>query len=165
MAKEDEVGWRGEAIFVTCLTEFCGRDLPYFRPRFLGEKAQVLDFLVELLGTSSPAFFFVQVKATRKGYTKRPPRRLKIDLTEEEMRRFASYPAPVYLAGIDEPQKLAYLLAVLASTQEAIPSFPTSFPLDCANLARLYDEVRQFWTGRDMALRRSCFAVERGGDA
>jgi len=47
MAAQDDIGSRGEFIFCTRIMNFCGRDLPYFRSRFLGEKAQTFDYLVE----------------------------------------------------------------------------------------------------------------------
>jgi hypothetical protein len=49
MAAQDDIGSRGEALFVARILNFCGRPLPYFRPRFLGEKARTLDYLVELV--------------------------------------------------------------------------------------------------------------------
>src|SRR4051812_2993790 len=103
MAVRDDIGSRGEYIFCARIMDFCGRHLPYFRPRFLGEKAQTLDYLVELLDAGGAPFFFVQVKATRQGYTKRPPRRLKVGVSGADVRRLSRIPAPTYLAGTDEP--------------------------------------------------------------
>src|SRR4051812_32205474 len=102
MAAQDDIGSRGEFIFCTRVMNFCGRNLPYFRPRFLGEKAQAFDYLVELVdATRGAPFFFVQVKTTRKGYTK--GQRLKVGMTAADVRRFSLFPAPTYLVGIDEP--------------------------------------------------------------
>ncbi|HKB41409.1 MAG TPA: hypothetical protein VKD72_33595 [Gemmataceae bacterium] len=43
----------------------------------LGEKAETLDFLVELVEAgASTAYCFVQVRTTRLGYTRRGPPRL-----------------------------------------------------------------------------------------
>ena len=47
----DGIGSRGEFIFCARIMNFCGRILPYFRPRFFGEKAETFDYLVELLDT------------------------------------------------------------------------------------------------------------------
>jgi hypothetical protein len=160
MDGRDDIGSRGEFLFCARIMDFCGRSLPYFRPRFLGEKAQTLDFLVELVGTGDRTlFFFVQVKSTRQGYTRRGPRRLKVSVSGGDVRRFSRVPAPTYLVGIDEVQEVGYILAILAGTKEPIPSLPTDFPLDRANLPRLYQEVEQFWSGRDMARRHSVFSV------
>jgi hypothetical protein len=160
MGARDDIGSRGESIFCVRIMDFCGRSLPYFRPRFLGEKAQTLDYLVELVGAGHGIpFFFVQVKATRQGYTRKRPRRLKVGMSAADVQRFAAIPAPTYLVGIDELGEVGYLLALLEGMKDTISSLPTDYPLDCANLARLYQEVEQFWAGRDMARRHSIFSA------
>jgi len=157
MAARDDIGSRGEFIFCTGIMNFCGRDLPYFRPRFLGEKAQTFDYLVELVSARGAPFFFVQVKTTRKGYTK-GRRHLKVGMSGTDVGRFSLMPAPTYLVGIDEPGEVGYIQAILEGMKEPIASVPANFPLDCVNLLRLHQEVEQFWTGRDMARRQSVFA-------
>src|SRR5262249_26960619 len=102
MAARDEIGSRGEFIFCARIMDFCGRSLPYFRPHFLGEKAQTLDFFVELLDTGERTlFFFAQVKTTRKALT-RKDRRLRVEMAAADVRRASQVPAPTYLVGIDE---------------------------------------------------------------
>ena len=159
MAAQDFIGSRGESLFCARILNFCGRPFPYFLPRFLGEKAQTLDFLVELVDAGDPTlFFFVQVKTTRKGFTRRD-KRLKIEMSGVDVRRFSLVPAPTYLVGIDEPGEGAYLLPVLEGMKTTISSIPTTYPLDCTNLGRLYGEVKQFWSSRDMTRRSSVFSV------
>lgn len=159
MAARDDIGSRGEFIFCARIMNFCGRELPYFRPRFLGEKAQALDYLVELADTGDRTFcFFVQVRATQRGYTRRG-RRLRVGISGTDLRRLSLLPAPTYLVGVDEPGKMAYLLAVLEDMSEPISSLPTRFPLDGTNLPLLFREVEEFWSGRDMARRQSVFSV------
>ncbi len=161
MAARDDLGRRGEIIFCARITDFCGRDLPFFRPYFLGEKAQTLDFLVELVsGELDTRFFFVQVRTTKLGCTKKG-RKLKIGIAGTALHRFSRVPAPTYLVGVDEPEEMAYVLAVLSGTKKTISSLPTNFPLDRTNLPRLYEEVEQFWGGRDMKRRSSVFSVKR----
>jgi hypothetical protein len=58
MGARDDIGIRGEIIFCNRITDFCGRSGPYFRPRFLGEKAPTCDFLVELAEASKDGAFF-----------------------------------------------------------------------------------------------------------
>jgi hypothetical protein len=163
MAEQDDVGSRGEYLFAARIMSFCGRDLPCFRPRFLGEKARTLDFLVELVrrGDGGP-FFFAQVKTTRKGYTKKD-RRLRVETSGAEVRRACSVPAPTYLIGFDEWGEAGYIFPILDGMVDAISSIPTTHPLDDANLRRLYDEVEQFWSSRDMRMRTSVFSCEGGG--
>jgi hypothetical protein len=159
MAAQDDIGSRGEALFVAQILNFCGRPLPYFRPRFLGEKAPALDYLVELVDPGDRTlFFFAQVKATRRGLTKKD-RRLRVEMSAADVRRATLVPAPTYLIGIDERAEAGYILPLLHGMKRAITSMPTAYPLDCTNLPCLYAEVEQFWSSRDMAQTTSVFAV------
>ncbi|MBY0230016.1 MAG: DUF4365 domain-containing protein [Gemmataceae bacterium] len=138
--------------------DFCGRRQPYFRPRFLGEKARTLDFLVDLVGTSRPRHFFAQVKSTRKELTKKE-RRLRVGMSASDLRRAAAVPGPTYLIGVDERGERCYLFPILDGMSDALSSIPTAHPLDCANLPNLHHEVERYWDSRDMRRRVSVFAV------
>src|ERR1700678_2885828 len=104
MDRNDAIGKRGEAIFITRIMSFCGNKAPYFNPIFLGEKADSLDFMVEVLGIpSSIPLFFIQVKSTRLGYTgRRMEARLRVKVTSDHIRGMLRYPVPCYMVGIDE---------------------------------------------------------------
>src|SRR5262245_55320105 len=141
MTAQDDIGSRGEYLFCARIMNFCGRPLPYFRPRFLGEKAKTLDFLVELVGAGGRTpFFFAQVKTTHKGLTKRD-RRLRVEMSGRDIRRASLVPAPTYLVGIDGVGEQAYIVSILEGMTDDIPSIPTTYPLDGTNLPRLYAEV------------------------
>src|SRR4051794_25785823 len=88
MGIADFIGGRGEAIAFARLSQVCREDdLPYFWPHYLGEKCETFDFLVELVdaGERTP-FFFVQVKATRKEYTRTQlPPRLRAEVSEKDV--------------------------------------------------------------------------------
>ncbi|MBI1915374.1 MAG: DUF4365 domain-containing protein [Planctomycetes bacterium] len=158
----DFIGGRGEAIAFTRLAPICrvDADLPYFWPHYLGEKFETLDFLVELVdaGEKTP-FFFVQVKSTCKDYTKTQiPPRLRVEVSENDVRRMAAYPAPTYVVGVHEVEERAFLFSVRAGMCEKISSITTAHELNCATLKRLWDEVRAFWQGRDMTQPTSSFS-------
>jgi len=161
MRISDFIGGRGEAIAYTRLVRVCraDTDLPYFWPHYLGEKAQTFDFLVELVdaGETTP-FFFVQVKTTRKNYTRtQKPPRLRVEVSEEDVRRMVAYPAPTYVIGVHTDEERAFIISVHGSMREAIPSITTRHELTCETLKRLWDEVLAFWQGRDMARPTSSF--------
>jgi hypothetical protein len=161
MGIADFIGGRGEAIAFMRLVRACreGSELPYFWPHFLGEKAQTFDFLVELVdaGEKTP-FFFVQVKTTRKDYTRsQTPPRLRVEVSERDVRRMVAYPAPTYVVGVHEDEERAFIISVHGEMCEAIPSITTAHELDGATLKRLWDEVREFWQGRDMGRLSSSF--------
>src|SRR5580704_2442956 len=103
------------------ITQFCDAGKPFFRPHFLGEKFATLDYLVELITTTSGVqFFFAQVKSTRGGYTMRGGRRLKVSVSERDYRRMVAYPAPTYLFGIDEPDERGYFGCVRAGRRRRL---------------------------------------------
>jgi len=163
MGKRDVIGARGEAIAYTRLRTVCGPDgSPYFLPHYLGEKCPTFDFLVELVNAGEPTpFFFVQVKATRKPFTKthRPPR-LQVGLSAEDIRRMTAYPAPTYVVGVYEPRERAFVASVHRGASAAVSSLTTAHELTPVTLRRLWEEVRDFWRGRDMARTTSAFPNE-----
>ena len=142
MPAGDEIGGRGEAIFYVLITAFCGNPRPRFKPQYLGEKYESLDYLVELVGAGDPTpFFFVQVKSTSQGYTKTKPQCLRVRVKQKDVQRMIHFPAPTYVVGIDDTQEKGFILSVHGTAATSIPSLPTRFPLDCANLEVLWNEV------------------------
>src|SRR5437588_8841216 len=161
MGIADFIGGRGEAIAFMRLARTWRTDasLPYFWPHYLGEKAQTFDFLVELVdaGEKTP-FFFVQVKTTRKEYTRsQTPPRLRVEVSENDIRRMVAYPAPTYVIGVHEDEERAFIISVHGTMSEAIPSITTAHELTGDTLRRLWDEVREFWRGHEMTQKSSSF--------
>jgi hypothetical protein len=154
----DVIGDRGQWLCCLLLTQICsGREEPYFRPTFLGDKHPTFDYLVELVD-SDAYFFFVQVKSTRQGYRKgESQKRLRVNVDRDDVRRMVNSPVPAYVMGIDEPQQVGYLLSMNEPRQAGLGGLPTRHLLDCGNLLRLWQEVRNFWASRDMVLSGSCF--------
>jgi hypothetical protein len=157
----DFIGGRGEAIAFTRLVRLCraDTDLPYFWPHYLGQKSQTFDFLVELVdaGETTP-FFFVQVKSTRKGFTRtQKPKRLRVEVSERDVLRMVAYPAPTYVVGVHTDEERAFIISVHGSMSEGISSITTEHELTCETLKRLWDEVLAFWRSRDMTRPTSTF--------
>jgi hypothetical protein len=151
---KDDIGERGQWLFCLLMTELCGREDPFFRPRFLGDKYPTFDYIVELV--DHPAYyFFVQVKATTKGYTK-DPLRLLVQVEQTDIDRMVGCPAPSYVVGMDLENRVGFLLSV-NEPRDRVASLTTRFPINCKALADLYEEVRQFWASRDMRLVGSRF--------
>jgi hypothetical protein len=152
---KDDVGDRGQLLLGLLLTDLCGRDVPFFRPRFLGDKYPTFDFIVEVV--DNPAyFFFAQVKATTLGYTAKE-KRLLVELDQTDVDRMVACPAPTYLIGIDVNQiGVGYLLSV-NEPRSHIASLTTTFRIDGDVLKNLNDEVIEYWKSRDMVLRGSRF--------
>jgi hypothetical protein len=161
MGISDFIGGRGEAIAFTRLARLCQveSDLPYFWPHYLGQKSQTFDFLVELIdaGETTP-FFFVQVKSTRKEFTKaQVPPRLRVEVPERDVRRMVAYPAPTYIVGVHTGEERAFIISIHGNMSAAISSITTEHELTCETLKRLWDEVLAFWRTRDMTRPTSAF--------
>lgn len=144
--KTNEIGQRGEALFIALLTKPVNGGKFLFRPQFLGEKWPDVDFIVELLdaGARTP-YFFVQVKTTREAYTKKD-NNLKVQVKLEKLKKLASYPAPVYVVGIDEVGEKGYIISGRKRWGKSLVSLPTQFPLNESNRKLLWQEVKDFWS-------------------
>jgi len=154
MSRED-IGERGQWLFSLLITELHGREQPFFRPRFLGEKYPTFDYLVELADHPN-YFFFAQVKATTQGYTQDPVR-LRVQVSQKDVDRMVANPAPGYLIGIDANSfGLGFLLSI-KEARDRVASLTTRFQLDSRVLGQLYDEVHAYWSSRDMILKASSF--------
>jgi hypothetical protein len=142
----DSIGQRGEAIFQVLLTKFHGRIKPIFRPQFLGDKWPAVDFIVELMnyrGKIVP-YFFVQVKTTRQGYTKKQ-NRLKVRVSASDAQRLALLPAPTYIIGIDEINERGYIISANGQYRKSLRSLSTQFPINKSTQNTLWMEVQNYW--------------------
>jgi Domain of unknown function (DUF4365) len=145
MIAKDLIGKRGETIAWEHLLDFCGNPSPYFDPHPLGEKCPTFDYLVELIGAgASTPYFLAQVKTTKQGHTK-GAMDLKVKIKAKYVQMMVRCPIPTYLIGVDEPAARAYIVSIHGGLSRAISSMPTTYPLDCDNLKRLWDEVRTYW--------------------
>lgn len=154
----DAIGQRGEAIAYVLLTKLHPTRGQLFRPQFLGDKWPFVDYLVALedAGPLTP-FFFVQVKTTRKGYTAKG-KRLKVNVSESHIFGLASYPAPVYIIGVDEVSEAGYIVSANGENLSSLSSLSTEFPINATNQDRLWNEVRAYWGASTSPKLKSTFA-------
>jgi hypothetical protein len=152
------LGLRGEAIFTVLMTTFHSNSGPIFKPQFLGDKWQYIDFIVELVRAEGTVpYFFVQVKTTRQGYTKKL-KRLKVKVPQEQVRGLASYPAPTYIVGIDEITEKGYVVSANGNYLASLSSISTAFPINRLNREALWKEVNDFWSRYNTTLFDSQFS-------
>ncbi|HEX9938772.1 MAG TPA: hypothetical protein VGB15_16655 [Longimicrobium sp.] len=139
------LGSRGEGIFSLLITESYSESAPLFVPEFLGEAWPVVDYIVRLRGVvgSVAPYFFVQVKTTRRGYTRSG--RLKASISAREMKGLVANPVPTYIVGVDERARVAFLVSANGEHQRGLASLPAHFPLDRSTQEALWDEVNTFW--------------------
>ncbi len=139
------LGSRGEGIFSLLITESYDEGDPLFVPEFLGDTWPVVDYIVRLRGRAASVapYFFVQVKTTRRGYTRSG--RLKAGISARDMKGLVANPVPTYIVGVDVRSKAAYLVSANGEHDGGLASLPTDFPLDRGTQAALWDEVNTFW--------------------
>jgi hypothetical protein len=158
----DDIGDRGEAAFRSAILRLHGRQRPFFRAHFLGEKYETLDFLVALPEPRAGApFFFVQVKSTtRPAFRNKhgiPHLRAAVPLKDYEA--LVSYPAPTYIVGIEDATERAYLISANEPRRSGLGSISMQFPLDGANMQLLWDEVHDYWAAQPLTVLNSQFAI------
>ncbi len=98
----------------------------------------------------------MQVKGTTLGYTVEE-RRLRVQVTQDDIDRMVACPVPAYVVGIDvNAIGVGFLLSV-NEPRDNVASLTARFRIDCGVLEQLRDEVIDFWSSREMTLIGSRF--------
>jgi hypothetical protein len=136
------IGTRGENIFNNALLDYSQFACALFRARFLGETWPGIDFFVQLENVrGATPFFLAQVRTTRDPFPHNA-QSLDVSLPPGRHRHF---PGPTYLAGVHEPSRRAFILAITSGAPHGVYQIPVQYELTPANLLVLYNEVRDFW--------------------
>src|SRR5262249_22511339 len=124
-----------------------------------GDKQEAKDFVVNLIGASVDACFYVQVKATLKGYVgSGPARKLRVKVSKRDVEKLKKAPGPAFVVGIDvASDRRGYVMAITETHTKGISGVPTKHPLNCRTLKALWKEVDDHWKSRQMTLRSSRF--------
>jgi hypothetical protein len=156
---KDYIGKRGEVIFPMLITKWCDGE-PWFDVVFLGEKAEAKDFLVHLIEPESgDAHFFVQVKATRSGYTGTgADEKLNVKVTKADVAKLKKVPAPAYVVGLDIVKECGFIIAITDATTGSISGITTRFRINCQVIKALWREVDAYWKARKMLATTSRFS-------
>ena len=140
------IGQRGENLFATIISKFIiNENAHLFSPEFLGDKYPSVDYIVDLLKyNKSKAFFFVSVRSTRIGYTKKE-KKLKVKFPKNNLDNLKKIPIPTYLVGIDEENEKGYIISVQNLKVDKISSLSTKYPINQKNIVLLWNEVKNYW--------------------
>jgi hypothetical protein len=141
----DFIGKWGEATaYRTQMENVSGPD-PLFNAVMLGEKHATFDMLVQLVGVASlDAYFFAQVKTTRRGLRPRS-RTLPTPISKADVRLALQCPIPSYLLSVDDQTRAVYITAIDGRMRGGVSTVATTHPLDLPNARRLWGEVQSFW--------------------
>lgn len=137
------IGDRGESIFTSRITENF-----LFRVYFLGEKAPVGDFILEINDETTPYECMIQVKSTRKGYDKSG--NLKATVPKDKLVKLVQRPLPTYVAGVDEQNEKVYICSAF-DLNGSFSTIPTNNVLEKGNSASqqtldtLKQDIINYW--------------------
>jgi hypothetical protein len=158
VSPKDQLGKFGEALVEMKLGAFFGGTSAMFWPVRLGEKFPTFDFMVKLEGSvRDGAYFFVQVKTTRKSIGSRG--RLSSRITAEDVAFARTTPAPSYLLSVAEMTQEVYVTAINAKMKQGLASVPTTHPFNATNARLLWDEVLAFWQAASPPRMKSHFSL------
>jgi len=160
MNEKDYIGMRGEVVFAFLIGKPCNKRF-WFIADFLGGKAETKDFTVRLIDPSSlDATFFVQVKATKRGYSgKGANQKLKVTVKKKDIAKLKLVSGPTYVAGIDIEAEVGFLYAITRQTPDkTLSSIPCSHPINCSLIPALWKEIAAYWKRRNMLAKKSLFS-------
>lgn len=156
MADQNSIGLRGESIFTTRITQ--GN---IFNVYFLGDKAPIVDFLVEINDSKTPYAFMVQVKSTIRGYNK--VGNLKVGVVKDKYKALLKRPLPTYIAGVDVNTETVFICSAFYD-KSYIRSLPTKNKLKFtspATTAKVLDLLKQdvikYWQNSKMTNQKKKF--------
>lgn len=123
----------------------------YFKVYFLGEKAPIEDFLLEILDEEHPYLCLLQVKATNQKVRYRKNGNIITPVPKDKLKKLVNRPLPTYVVGADNEQEIVYVAPAFNDNRQ-YPSIPTGFRLDnndkalrIANLEKLRDDIIRYW--------------------
>lgn len=141
------LGARGEMnVALTMMRDI--NDKPLFSVKFLGEKAKLLDFVVNLLDDKESEigpYFMIQVKSTKVAEIEGS---IPAKFTAKEVMEAKQRKIPIYLASVAEIKgrtREIFFLAVDSTRNKGVSVVPRLHNLDCdVTLKALYDEVKKY---------------------
>jgi hypothetical protein len=156
MNERDYIGKRGETLLDYLIGKRCDGRF-WFTCQYAGEKAEAKDFTVSCVNPSCyEATFFVQVKATTRGYTgKGKSRKLRASVSAKDVKRLKNLTGPAFIAGIDVENEEGYLVSVTKNSPAKYSGIPCTHKIDCPLIKKLWKRVEQYWVKRNMAARKS----------
>lgn len=123
----------------------------YFKVYFLGEKAPIEDFLIEILDEAHPYHCLLQVKSTSMEERYHKNGNIITPVPNDQLLKLIHRPLPTYVVGADVEEEVVFI-APANNDSKKYPSIPTSFRLDnkdkalrIANLEKFRDDIIRYW--------------------
>ena len=159
MNLKDYIGERGEILFQSLITKWCDGAPWFTEVVFLGAKSEALDYSVKLIEpTDISAIFHVQVKATTTGYIGRgSKKKLNVKVVKKDVEKMKKSPIPVFVVGIDITNESGFILGI-TDKSKSISGVPVSNKLNCKAIKKLWNEVNDYWSARNVTPTSSKFS-------
>lgn len=123
----------------------------YFKVYFLGEKAPIEDFLLEIRDEEHPYHCLLQVKSTNMEVRYLKNGNIITPVPIDKLKKLLHRPLPTYVVGSDVTDEVVF---IAPAYKEGVkyPSIPTTIKLDnndkalrIANLEKLRDDIIRYW--------------------
>lgn len=123
----------------------------YFNVYFLGEKAPIEDFLLEIRDEDHPYHCLLQVKSTEMKERYHKNGNIITPVPDDKLKMLKRRPLPTYVVGADVEDEVIFIAPAYKNDVE-YPSIPTMIRLDnndkalcIANLEKLRDDIIRYW--------------------
>ncbi len=121
-----------------------------FKVYFLGEKAPIVDFILEIIDEKKPYQCLVQVKSIGQRKKYRRDGWMRTPVPQKKLEALIARPLPTYVAGVDVDKEIVYM-APAYNEEERFPAIPPKLKFDRnrtasqSSLKRLRDDIINYW--------------------
>lgn len=154
----NDIGNRGETIFASRIS--ANYD---FKVYFMGEKAPIGDFILEINDENTPYECMVQVKGTTQGYNVEDGK-LKAKVEAAKLQKLLNRPLPTYVAGVDVNKEEVYIASVFTAAHDYSATIPVTHKLALndpvasqATLDVLKQDIIAFWTHAGFVAKKTTY--------
>lgn len=146
MLSSNIIGDIGENTVALRLSKF-----GIFKVYFLGEKAPIEDFLLEILDENHPYHCLIQVKAVGRGEKYNKSGNMNTPVPTSKLKKLIERPLPTYVAGADIEDEVIFI-APAFNVDVKYSTIPPTLKIDNvdktrskADLEKLRDDIINFW--------------------
>ena len=153
---QNTIGERGEFIFNSRITQY-----GIFSAYFFGEKAPIVDFLLQINDENTPFSCLIQIKSTEQGYNSQ--KKLKVNVPQKKFEALIKRPLPTYIAGVDLNKEIVFITPAF-SLNDRQSSMKTNNKLDYNDpkitqntLNELKSDIINYWNKMKVINIKSSF--------
>ena len=122
-----------------------------FKVYFLGDKAPIEDFLLEVIDDIHPYHCMIQVKATSQVDKYAPDGSMKTPVNAEKLKELTKRPLPTYVAGVDIDDEIIFIAPAFDGNIR-YNTIPPKLRIDNTNpgrskadLVKLKEDIINYW--------------------